>query len=113
MQLLKQYQPHAAGFNGDGLMPSPVKWCGTESGYPSTPIWSTGCGAPAGDPTASDYCPTGVDTYLQVRERVAAAPWGAASKCSGGKLPPELSLPSPCLFRCTTGSGTRATLCGR
>jgi hypothetical protein len=67
MQLLKEYQPHAVGFNGDGLMPSPVKWCGTESGYPSGPIWSTGCGNPTGNPTATDYCPTGVDTYLQVR----------------------------------------------
>ena len=75
MQLLKQYQPHAAGFNGDGLMPSPVKWCGTESGYPSAPIWSTGCGAPAGDPTASDYCPTGVDTYLQVGPLLLGQRW--------------------------------------
>jgi hypothetical protein len=66
-QLLKKYQPHAVGFQGQDIMPSPLKWGGTESGYPPYPIWSTGCANASGDPTASDYCPTAVDTYIQVR----------------------------------------------
>ncbi|EGD82141.1 hypothetical protein PTSG_02815 [Salpingoeca rosetta] len=64
-QLLQQYQPHAAGFNGYGIMPSPVKWCGTESGTPPRGFWSTGCDASSGNPNATSYCPTGVDTTLQ------------------------------------------------
>eukprot|EP00045_Choanoeca_perplexa_P002682 m.25937 g.25937 ORF g.25937 m.25937 type:complete len:555 (+) comp11647_c0_seq1:3-1667(+) len=63
--LLQQYQPNATGFNGQGIMPSPIKWVGTESGLASYPVWATGCSS-QGDPTATDYCPTGGDTYLQV-----------------------------------------------
>eukprot|EP00050_Salpingoeca_kvevrii_P006858 m.292192 g.292192 ORF g.292192 m.292192 type:complete len:631 (-) comp12583_c0_seq1:139-2031(-) len=63
-QLLMQHQPLANGFNGFGIMPNPIKWVGTESGTPDYPIWSTGC-ENQGDPTSSDWCPTGVDTTLQ------------------------------------------------
>ncbi len=40
--LLAKYQPNAVGFGGYGVMPSPARWCGTESGYPPYPMWSTG-----------------------------------------------------------------------
>lgn len=50
-------------------MPSPVKWCGTESGYPSYPMWATGCSSSTGSPNASNVCPVGVDTTLQLFDR--------------------------------------------
>eukprot|EP00056_Hartaetosiga_gracilis_P003668 m.65889 g.65889 ORF g.65889 m.65889 type:complete len:586 (-) comp11539_c6_seq2:510-2267(-) len=65
IKLLQQYQPHANGFGGFGLTPNAVKWCGTESGHPSYPIWSTGCETSAGNPNSTTYCPTGGDTTLQ------------------------------------------------
>lgn len=62
--LLAKYQPQAVGFNGFGIMPSPVKWVGTESGMPQYPIWATGCDG-TGNPNSTDFCPIGADTTLQ------------------------------------------------
>eukprot|EP01012_Entosiphon_sulcatum_P023067 TRINITY_DN28054_c0_g1_i1.p2 TRINITY_DN28054_c0_g1~~TRINITY_DN28054_c0_g1_i1.p2 ORF type:complete len:452 (+),score=93.83 TRINITY_DN28054_c0_g1_i1:50-1405(+) len=62
--LLKANQPHAVGFNGFGVMPSPVRWVGTESGLPNYPIWSTGTDG-QGDPSSQDWVPAGCDTTLQ------------------------------------------------
>eukprot|EP00054_Salpingoeca_dolichothecata_P022575 m.148285 g.148285 ORF g.148285 m.148285 type:complete len:456 (+) comp24385_c1_seq5:15-1382(+) len=64
--LLQKYQPNAVGFNGFGIMNSPVRWCGTESGKPVYPMWSTGCSSDGpGDPTSTDWCAPGDDTTLQ------------------------------------------------
>ncbi|EDQ91734.1 uncharacterized protein MONBRDRAFT_31183 [Monosiga brevicollis MX1] len=63
--LLKQYQPQVVGFNGQGIMTSPIKWVGTESGLAGYPTWATGCSVAQGDPTANGYCPVGGDTYVQ------------------------------------------------
>ncbi|EDQ88976.1 uncharacterized protein MONBRDRAFT_25743 [Monosiga brevicollis MX1] len=62
--LLKQYQPQVVGFNGQGIMTSPIKCVGTESGLAGYPTWATGCSVVQGDPTANDYCPVGGDTYV-------------------------------------------------
>ena len=51
LTLLQKTQPHAVGMNGGGIMPSPVRWAGTEGdmtpapeGFNSTTgIWSTYC----------------------------------------------------------------------
>ena len=79
--LLKTHQPHANCFGGQGVSSNPVRWIGTESGLPASPIWSTG-DAGQGDPESDSYDPAGCDTTLQdadvpacaVTSRVAATP---------------------------------------
>jgi hypothetical protein len=51
LALLQKTQPHAVGMNGGGIMPSPVRWVGTEGDMTPAPnsfnsttgIWSTYC----------------------------------------------------------------------
>jgi len=66
--LLDKYQSTAAVFNGYGASKSPIRWIGTESGLPPSPIWSTGCGYNQGDPNSDDWCSPGCDTTLQVND---------------------------------------------
>ncbi len=63
--LLNTLQPGAVVFGGSGVSPSPLRWVGTESGLPSYPLWSTGCGSNNGDPTSTQWCPGTSDTTLQ------------------------------------------------
>ena len=63
IDLFKRLQPHAVAFQGQGLMPSPTRWIGTESGYAPYPTWST-CDADsygAGSPTSGFYFPAETD----------------------------------------------------
>jgi hypothetical protein len=72
LPLLQQCQPLATAFGGDGLVPSAVRWCGTESGTPPglPDIYSTYCengpvnGCPANS-TGAKWLPSGVDVTLQ------------------------------------------------
>lgn len=41
-KLLMAKQPQAVAFNGLGVSKNPIRWIGTETGMPGTPIWSTG-----------------------------------------------------------------------
>ena len=41
MQLFSTLQPHVVAFQAEGLMPSPVRWVGTEAGLAPYPCWST------------------------------------------------------------------------
>ena len=61
--LFKTLQPRAVAFQGQGLMPSPTRWIGTEAGYAPYPTWST-CDADAygaGSPTSGFYFPAETD----------------------------------------------------
>jgi alpha-L-fucosidase len=66
--LFKTLQPHAVAFQGQGLMPSPTRWIGTEAGSAPYPTWST-CDADsygAGSPTSGFWFPAETDfTVLQ------------------------------------------------
>lgn len=63
--LLNQLQPGVIAFNGAGFSMSPIRWVGTESGYPKYPIWSTGADQGGGDPASPVWCPGTTDTTLQ------------------------------------------------
>lgn len=65
--LFSTLQPHVVGFQADGLMPSPVRWVGTESGYAPYPCWSTANygSAGAGSPDATSWFPAETDFTLQ------------------------------------------------
>jgi alpha-L-fucosidase len=61
--LFKTLQPRAVAFQGQGLMPSPTRWIGSESGFAPYPTWST-CDADsygAGSPTSGFYFPAETD----------------------------------------------------
>ena len=65
-KLLKQYQPNANVWRGDGITSNKLCWVGTESGHPAKEIWSTGTTNPLnGNPNSTDFCPKGSDTVLQ------------------------------------------------
>ena len=62
-QLFATLQPHAVAFQGQGLMPSPTRWIGSESGYAPYPTWST-CDEDsygAGSPTSGFWFPAETD----------------------------------------------------
>jgi len=61
--LFAELQPHAVAFQGQGLMPSPTRWIGTESGFAPYPTWST-CDADsygAGSPDSAFFFPAETD----------------------------------------------------
>ena len=65
--LLAKLQPHMVAFGGSGLLPSAVRWVGTESGHAPYPCWSTASpsdnGAGSADGTA--FIPAETDFTLQ------------------------------------------------
>lgn len=65
--LFKSLQPNVVAFQAYGLMPSPVRWVGSESGLAPYPCWSTTNGnqAGAGDPNGADWYPAETDFTLQ------------------------------------------------
>jgi alpha-L-fucosidase len=66
--LIARLQPHAVGFNAAGLLPSPSRWIGSESGFAPYPTWSTADYGTdgAGSPTSSKWNPPETDfTVLQ------------------------------------------------
>jgi hypothetical protein len=59
-QLLAKLQPHVIAFGGQGLVPSPARWVGTEAGYAPYPCWSTDddpSSNGAGKPDGSSFIP--------------------------------------------------------
>jgi alpha-L-fucosidase len=78
--LVRQLQPTAVVFNGQGVSDSPVRWCGTESGDPvpvGGAVWSTsacedvsclGTGSPP-NTSGATWQPSGVDVTLQQDDR--------------------------------------------
>lgn len=65
--LFANLQPHVVAFQAEGLMPSPVRWVGTESGYAPLETWST-CDYSsygAGDPNSGSWFPAETDFTLQ------------------------------------------------
>jgi len=65
--LFQKLQPHVVGFQADKLMPSPVRWVGSEDGLAPYPCWST-CdygSYGAGSPTSNMWYPAETDFTLQ------------------------------------------------
>jgi hypothetical protein len=65
--LFAALQPNVVAFQGEGLVASPVRWVGAESGLAPYPCWST-CsyaGDGAGDPNAPTWFPAETDFTLQ------------------------------------------------
>ena len=65
--LFAELQPHVVAFQAEGLMPSPIRWVGTESGFSPTETWST-CDYSsygAGSPNAATWFPAETDFTLQ------------------------------------------------
>ena len=65
--LFATLQPNVIAFQGEGLVPSPIRWVGTEDGLAPYPCWST-CdysGTGAGDPDAPTWFPAETDFTLQ------------------------------------------------
>lgn len=65
--LFAALQPNVVAFQGEGLVASPVRWVGTESGLAPYPCWST-CdyaAGGAGDPDAPTWFPAETDFTLQ------------------------------------------------
>lgn len=63
--LFSKLQPHVVAFQANGLMPSPVRWVGTESGLAPYPCWSTADKAGSGSPTSDQWFPAETDFTLQ------------------------------------------------
>jgi len=65
--LFATLQPHVVAFQADKLMPSPVRWVGTESGYAPYPCWSTSDYGTygAGSPDSNTWFPAETDFTLQ------------------------------------------------
>jgi hypothetical protein len=63
-------------FQAYGLMPSPVRWVGSESGLAPYPCWSTTNGnqAGAGDPNGADWYPAETDFTLQNGDQWCVCP---------------------------------------
>lgn len=66
-QLFADLQPGVVAFQAANLMPNPVRWVGTESGYAAYPMWSTA--APLtygqGNPDSPYWYPAEADYTLQ------------------------------------------------
>jgi len=65
--LFSELQPNVVAFQGPGLVSSPVRWVGSETGYAPYPCWST-CDYDAygaGSPNASTFYPAETDFTLQ------------------------------------------------
>lgn len=63
-QLFKELQPKVVAFGAVDLMPSPVRWVGTESGYAPYPQWSAGTPSGQGSPDGSLWLPAETDFTL-------------------------------------------------
>ena len=66
-QLFSTLQPNIVAFQGEGLVTSPVRWVGSESGYAPYPCWLT-CSYDsygAGDSNAATMFPAETDFTLQ------------------------------------------------
>lgn len=66
-ELLKDLQPHAIVFGGEGLTPNAVRWVGTEAGHSPYPCWSTDIQPTSnsgGDPDGSQFIPAETDFTL-------------------------------------------------
>ena len=65
--LFAKLQPQVVAFQGEGLVASPVRWVGSESGLAPYPCWST-CAYDSygsGDPAAPTWFPAETDFTLQ------------------------------------------------
>ena len=66
LELLNELQPNTVSFQGPGR--NVARWCGTESGHPQYPVWSTAdsSGNPGqGSPDGKVFVPAEVDTCFQ------------------------------------------------
>jgi hypothetical protein len=65
--LFSSLQPNVVAFQGEGLVASPVRWVGSESGLAPYPCWSTCDYASygAGDPNAATWFAAETDFTLQ------------------------------------------------
>lgn len=81
--LFARLQPNVVAFQGEGLVASPVRWVGSESGLAPYPCWST-CAYDsygAGDPAAPNWFP--------------AVRFNAHHPCTPKISPPQKASPKP------------------
>eukprot|EP01060_Flectonema_neradi_P003842 TRINITY_DN12502_c0_g1_i1.p1 TRINITY_DN12502_c0_g1~~TRINITY_DN12502_c0_g1_i1.p1 ORF type:complete len:537 (+),score=80.63 TRINITY_DN12502_c0_g1_i1:58-1668(+) len=81
LKLLNELQPNTVAFQGPGK--NVVRWCGTESGHPQYPLWSTANSSGTsgqGSPDAPEFVPAEVDTCFQTpkagENTQVSAPYG-------------------------------------
>jgi alpha-L-fucosidase len=96
--LFAALQPNVVAFQGEGLVASPVRWVGSESGLAPYPCWST-CdysGDGAGDPRAATWFPAETDFTLQNGDNwFYNADAGVHSAAELRNVRAALSLPPP------------------